>query len=520
MSGADRYRLGAVLALAALLALWIDLSAIHRYHNSDSLIPVLMSLVRWTPFYWEQNRFGMLVPLLALPFQEPFLNLLVQVALRLFSLFLSFFLLARIAVPRPWWPAVGGLTLALFLAGKDPAQHNFQQMQPYFQALSLALGGILLIERPSDRKRWAWVAAGGALIALAFWVSLETLLWLAPLLALRRIAFASKEPRRWGRELFSFSLLAACFGASLLASRLSPYQGTHLGFAPIAAWPRAWQVLLSREIDFLGPVLPWAVASLLVLAVLLVILGKERARPALASGLCLLGTAGAHLLILGTSGWVHQNDFRVRFLAVGLLAAATAGPALLLGLFLEERFLEGSLKGRQTRWAGAVNAVVLVSLLPLTFLRYGAPSPTAARAALDGLGPAGEGIAGAGCTHVLGDYWKVWPAVFRANLELDERGERRRVWGIARRSTQTYDLWRPRDWSTARIAVLGAPRQVEGLRAFFRIPPPGSPRGPAICDGEERRGGMIFLRGIRPGPPSVPGQQPAGEPSSQEPGIR
>lgn len=514
MSGTGRppsHQLGIVLALTALLALWIDLSVIHRYHNSDSLIPVMMSLVRWTPFYWEQNRFGMLVPLLALPFQEPFQNLLVQVGLRLFALFLSFFLLARIAVPRPWWPAVGGLTLALFLAGKDPAQHNFQQMQPYFQALSLALGGILLIERPAGGHRRAALAAGCALIALAFWVSLETLLWLAPLLVLRRIAFASGEPRRWGRELFPFALLAACFGASLLASRLSPYQGTNLGFAPPAAWPRAWQGLLGREIDYLGPVLPWALAALLVLATLFAVPRKEWARPALASGLCLLGTAAAHLLILGTSGWVHQNDLRVRFLAVGLLAAATAGPALLLGLFLEER---------SERWIGGVNAVVLLALLPLTLLRYGPPSPAAAHAALDRLGPAGEGIAAAGCTHVLGDYWKVWPAVFRANLELEERGREGSVWGIARRSTQTVDLWRPRDWSAARIAVLGTPRQAESLRAFFRIPLPGSPGGPATCGGEELPGDMISWGGIRPGPPSVPGQQPAGEPSSQEPGIR
>ncbi|HJX30164.1 MAG TPA: hypothetical protein VJ885_19845 [Thermoanaerobaculia bacterium] len=510
MSGTSRKTRGAVLALAVLLALWVDLSAIHRYHNSDSLIPVLMSLDRWTPFYWEQNRFGMLVPLLALPFQEPFQNLLVQVGLRLFALFLSFFLLARIAVPRPWWPAVGGLTLALFLMGKDPAQHNFQQMQPYFQALSLALGGILLIERPAERKHWGWLAAGGALIALAFWVSLETLLWLAPLLALRRIAFASGEPRRWGRELFPLALLAVCFGASLIASRLSPYQGTNLGFAPPAVWPRGWQGLLSREIDYLGPVLPWAIAALLVLAALFALARKGWARPVLASGLCLLGTAAAHLLILGTSGWVHQNDLRVRFLAVGLLAAATAGPALLLGLFLE---------GRPERWTSAVNAAVLLALLPLTFLRYGAPSPAVARAALDDLGPAGEWIAAAGCTHVLGDYWKVWPAVFRANLELEERGEEGRVWGIARRSTQTVNLWRPSDWSAARIAVLGTQRQAESLRAFFRIPLPGSPGGPATCGGREGPEGMISLEGIRPGPPSVPGQ-PAGEPSSQEPGIR
>lgn len=507
MSGAGRHPLGAALAVAALLALWIDLSAIHRHHNSDSLIPVMMSLVHWTPFYWEQNRFGMLVPLLALPFQDPFQNLLVQTALRLFALFLSFFLLARVTVPRPWWPAAGGAALALFLAGKDPAQHNFQQMQPYFQALSLALGGVLLIERKSRLS----TIAGCVLIALAFWVSLETLLWLAPLLLLRRIFLVSETPRGWGRELFPYVLLAVCFGASLFASRLSPYQGTHLGFAPIATWPRAWQRLLHRELEYLGPVLPWVLAALLLLAVLLAVARPGRGRPVLASGLCLLGMAAANLLLLGTSGWVHMNDFRVRFLAVGLLAVALAVPALLLGLLLE---------GRPARWGGAVNAMVLLALLPLAWLRYGPPSPAAARASLRELSPAGERIAAAGCTHVLGNYWKVWPAVFQTNVLLAEQGEEREVWGIARRSTPALDLWRPRDWSTARIAVLGPPGLADRLRDYFHIPPLGSPGGPVPCADEKRLGSMVSLRGIRPGPPSVPGQQPAGEPQSQEPGIR
>ena len=53
--------------VALLLAPWMDLSPLHRFHDSDSLVPVLMSLQRWTPFYWEQNRFGSLLPLLAVP---------------------------------------------------------------------------------------------------------------------------------------------------------------------------------------------------------------------------------------------------------------------------------------------------------------------------------------------------------------------------------------------------------------------------------------------------------------------
>ncbi|HEY2738982.1 MAG TPA: hypothetical protein VGK45_11305, partial [Thermoanaerobaculia bacterium] len=129
----DRRRLAAVAVMALLLALWMDLSPLHRFHDSDSLVPVLMSLQRWTPFYWEQNRFGSLVPLLAIPVHGPFHNLLVQVGLRLLAVVLSFFLLARTVVRRPYWPAVGALTLALYVAGKGLYAHCFLQMQPYPQ---------------------------------------------------------------------------------------------------------------------------------------------------------------------------------------------------------------------------------------------------------------------------------------------------------------------------------------------------------------------------------------------------
>jgi hypothetical protein len=192
------------------------------------------------------------------------------------------------------------------------------------------------------------------------------------------------------------------------------------------------------------------------------------------AGLCLLGTAAAELLILGTTGWVHQNEFRIRFLAATLLATATAGPVLLLGLLLE---------GRPVRWTRVANALALAALLPLAFLRYGPPSPAAARAAL-AAGPGGADarrIVADGCTHVLGDYWSVWPAVFQARVMGRERGEERKVWGITFRSLPTLDLWRQSDWREARIAVLGPPQQAEAVRAFYRIPPFGDSQGPVRC---------------------------------------
>lgn len=476
----ERAWLATVLAVAAVLAVWADLSPLHRFHNSDSLVPILVSLDRWTPFYWEQNRFGMLVPLLALPVRDPFANLLVQVGLRLLALFLSFFLLARTVVPRPWWPAVGALTLGLFLVGKDLAQQNFQQMQPYFQAMALALGGVGLMERTSRTARTSrtsrtsvspgfFVLAvlavpavldvlASSLIALAFWISPATLFWLVPLLVLRRVLGLV------GRILLPLVIAGASFVAVLLAARWSVYQGTDLGFAPIADWPRGWLALARNAGAWLGLDVLLALAILLLAALLIFRLSRGMGgRPALAFALCLLGTAAVELLILGTTGWVHLNGFRFRFLSTVLLALATTGPALYLGLLLE---------GRPARWGRVANVLALGLLLPLALWRYGLPSSAAARASLDAgqEAAAAREIADAGCTHVLGDYWRVWPAVFQSRVLLRERDEERKVWGITYRSTPTRDLWWPRDWTAARIAVLGTPGQVQRARTFYRLP--------------------------------------------------
>ena len=88
-------RLWPWLLVCAALAVWIDLGSLHRCQHADSLLPVPISLYRWTPFYWELDRIGMLVPLLALPFKNPLVNLLVQDAVNVFGGLAFLFLLAR-----------------------------------------------------------------------------------------------------------------------------------------------------------------------------------------------------------------------------------------------------------------------------------------------------------------------------------------------------------------------------------------------------------------------------------------
>src|SRR5437868_1336805 len=115
MSLLHRRQMLCYLAICALTALWIDFTRLHLGQNSDSIVPILVSLQRWTPFYWEQSRFGMLVPLLALPFRHPLANLLVQDFLMIFAGLAAIGLLVRFFVRSQAWFAAACLSCLVFL---------------------------------------------------------------------------------------------------------------------------------------------------------------------------------------------------------------------------------------------------------------------------------------------------------------------------------------------------------------------------------------------------------------------
>src|SRR5208283_6166450 len=60
-----------VLAAVVGLAAWLDFSRLQEGHHGDSLVPVLTGLTVWTPFFWRQDRYGMLITLIALPVRDP-----------------------------------------------------------------------------------------------------------------------------------------------------------------------------------------------------------------------------------------------------------------------------------------------------------------------------------------------------------------------------------------------------------------------------------------------------------------
>src|SRR5262249_13910011 len=192
------------LLLCALVAVWIDLGTFHEAHHSDSIVPVLTSLYRWTPFFWGCNRFGMLIPLVATPIHHPLVNLLVEQGLSIFSGLAMMFLLARYVLRDPTWPVVAALGAAAFLA-LPPSHYRYLCLatcEPYGVSLSLGLGGLLLLaDRPQRSIRYGGQVLGAfILIVLAQWVNAGTALVLGPLVVGRAVVFRPDLPNEPSTE--------------------------------------------------------------------------------------------------------------------------------------------------------------------------------------------------------------------------------------------------------------------------------------------------------------------------------
>jgi hypothetical protein len=509
------------LVICAVLAAWVDLGSYHQDHTSDSLIPVLVSLYKWTPYFWDCNRIGMLVPLLALPFQHPLVNLLVQSGAVLFCTFAVFFLLPRYLLRNATWPAVGATATGLFLlAVPAPSRFVFTFGQPHYAvALALGLFGLLLLEDfPTRTGAWFRLAEAFVLMLLANWVNSATIVFIGPLVVMRGLLLGRRCPgllrAPWQflrmQTVWALGVLAAgCAGNFCLQSNLSvPEDPVTAGLLKHTEWPGAWRnlacnlwtvsldesrILHNDNRSFTGPWMHSArgpVLACLTIAAALLLLPPAirrwsgvpiRAMVVLAMASVAYGTT------ISTLQWVRYNHFHFRyaiptvFFLLTALAAALVAPGL-------------SALARRPR--AVLSAVAMASLFLAATCTYGSPSLAGVRAALRdwrGLAcyPPGfvaartADVLAAHCTHVAGRYQSVWPVVFMANLTLHERGEECLVWGVTGRCLPTWEQWGRMPPEDLRLAVLleGQGLDPEGvfyLNGFF---PPMTEvsRRPTVC---------------------------------------
>jgi hypothetical protein len=449
------------LVACAIAAAWIDLGGIQSLQYGDSVVPSLVSLLHWTPFYWDQDRFGMLVPLLAMPFRHPLANLCVQDGLNLFAGLASLVMLPRYLLRSPAWRMAGMANAVLFFT-LAPAGYLFGYLvaaQPFGIPLSLALGALLLV----DRRPLGWLRATAAVVLMvaAHWVNVGTLVFMGPLVVAR--AFCAPAKRPWLERSFWMSLGLAVAGAAsgFALTRMLARRATLMNPLPLAEWPAAWREVAANAWSQLSPHwLIWACLASAAAGLALMTLPRVRAMAGeplrAAAALALAGAVcGPYVAVLR---WVKENDFDYRYVVPALIFWQTACVVLLAGL-----------GQRAWRWAVPVGTA---ALLCIATGFYGFPSPARARREIDRvLGTRTADILASGATHVLGDYWAIWPSVFHANLALYERKSDQRVWGISHRSWATHDEWASVPASQMRIAVPRGDVLWEHWRTEYELPP-------------------------------------------------
>jgi hypothetical protein len=448
--------LGVALLAAALL---VDLSTFHRLEHGDSIVPVLVSLQRWTLFYWDQARYGMLVPLLALPVRDPLWNLLLQRGLLVLGGLSALVLLARHlgagpgpgpgpAPGRGW--AAAGLAAAAGLLALAPAAWQFEYLgdQPYGLALALAVGGLVVAEPPpaGGWPRPSRLAAGLLLVVLAHWVNAAAGVLLVGLAVARAIAdrldgvpVAAVRPRLVVDGALLGLGLAAGKGLVGLGTRLGGPPPEDLGsLLPLPEWPGAVATLLGHawlEASGWG----WWLLGMAALGLALRALPSLRAgrRAALLRALALLLPAAGYAVLMAELRWVALGGFQPRYLAPAALLVHLAAVTLLVEPLA---LLAGPSLGARLPRAGL--AALLAAPAAAAALAWGAPSLQGVRRDLDAVaGRFTEDVLASGCQVIAGDYWSVWPAVWHVLWRTSERGEARPVHGLAHRAGPTAAAW-------------------------------------------------------------------------------
>jgi hypothetical protein len=477
-------------ALLALLfaAVWVDLGPFHKNHNSDTLIPVLESLYAWTPFFWGQTRYGSLVPLLAMPFHNPFTNLLVQSGINIFLALAAFFLIARYLAPRRTWIPAGTIAASILLLCLAHDLGRYLRKVPLYGD-SLALGAAALNLLPaaavaSRSLRAFRVLAAALLMLAATWVNVSLPASLGPVIICKAVLDAlgrRSAQKAAGRPLpktgqtrraaYALAILTLAFLAVLIFARAQAMPSTDKWYRADFSPERlctAYASLAANSVEswFSKGHLPLAFvligsASLLTLVTPA---GRKALESSLAAVACLLAGAAAHYAAIGLLKWPATSGYDSRYLLPSVILVETA-----LAVFAAVQFM-ALLRDRAQQWLAAAAPLLLVLAVVAA---YPVPSLQKTRACLDDLGQITDEVIGSRCTHVGGDYWRAWATVYHSNLVLYERGIGRMIWGLTLRSRATRRYWdfEPRtSWRVAQT-IEEDPEILMRWCVYFGLPP-------------------------------------------------
>jgi hypothetical protein len=483
----------AYVALYAAAATWITFAGIHREHNSDSLIESLASLYAWTPFFWQQDRVGLLIPWLAQVCPDPVMNTVLQTGLTVFIGLCVPLLLVELVSPHPIARAAATVANAAMIAlAPDLIRRNLLFECYYPLAMCLGCLGLLVLGRGPGWPRWWRVLVAAGLLGLAHWVYVGVPLWLGPLALVRgwmqpgepwpRSAWrALLRPALHPRTVIGCVLIVAAFGAGFTLMLHVQHTDPAVliptprdGVEP-AEWPAAWATFVEHLAELPG-MSAWSF-TLLAGAVIgigaCLLTRRWPAYPVFAAAVVLLVPAAAEFLYLSTRYWIQQNLYHPRYLLGTLESLQT-----LLAVVAAAPLAGWAARGCNPRIVFGVAALVLFATAAY---HYGWPSWERPREDLEnvtrppwadkhGIEDVDAYLLRADVDAIGGEYWTVWPTVYYVNMKRRERGESRLLFGVSDRGRVLIDQrWDPPPKRGLHVAVLKSPQERQWLSTYAPV---------------------------------------------------
>jgi hypothetical protein len=426
----------ALLFISMVGSLTVAMSSYHYDLSADTLVNYLISLIHWTPFYWDQDRYGMLIPGLCAWITDPVSNAICQSALHALTSFLTFFLLAKF-LWRDRWLEAGALAAIGYcaLSGTGDLNSFLTPWQIYTPAMLFGLLGLLLAERSIYRSF--------ALLCVAEWCNFSVNILLAIVVLLAGLERYGRHGRRaFPRLEGEVVLLATSSVIGLMIQRAFAVRSSsgYALFKSVTA-VSGWIKFLESYVTGYQYSL-WLLLLPPVLGMAALVYGfrqRKRARAiVLRRGLVALVSLLLYAMVVGASDFARFNGYPARYLI----------PSVMIWLVLWSGVVVQALPLRtgdsRTLLATWTTALTLALIL---ILRFGIPSRAAVENAFTRrLGPKYDDVVRANCTHVVGNYYRVWESVFYSRV----RGDRP-LWGITFRADITHDQWDPEKWQFEKL---------------------------------------------------------------------
>ena len=403
----------------------------------------------------------MLIPTLTLWITGPIANVVVQNILLVITAVATFFLLAKLIFDedRDLWFETGIFACLGFFAfsGTGDLNNFLTPWQTYTPAIMLGLCGLLLPRR--------YFVLSFALLCLSQWCNFAMNILFAILLGFQTLG---KLRRRDNVLDFSkLKLQAALLGASSVFGYFlrKPYQNPESGgytfmfdnpSQALLGWTRFWSDYATSPRASLLLIWVW---PCLVTAALVIFSRSQKLsslysanRNVIRSFLAGFATLMTYSILAGASVLAKWNGYPHRYLIPCLIIWTVCWCGLFANLLPDLSFRR--------------KFVASLFIIPICGFRLGWPLPGAVSTSISArLEPDYKNVAQARCTHVVGDYYRVWDSVYYSRVVGGPE-----LWGIAHRSTITYEKWNLNRFTDPRVCFWADNKdQAFGLLNYYRI---------------------------------------------------